>query len=82
MRKTRSSAVFGGKVAYVPQTPWIRNLALRGNVILDMAMMTRRGRLATHRILAARAGMLTGMLIRLQEGVKVCTLQTDINMLP
>ncbi|KAG6865425.1 hypothetical protein C0991_002663 [Blastosporella zonata] len=33
MRKTRGEVLFGGTVAYVPQTPWIRNASLRDNVV-------------------------------------------------
>ncbi|KAG6863993.1 hypothetical protein C0991_001277, partial [Blastosporella zonata] len=33
MRKTRGEILFGGNVAYVPQTPWIRNATLRDNVL-------------------------------------------------
>ncbi|KAF5360296.1 hypothetical protein D9758_009166 [Tetrapyrgos nigripes] len=33
MRKTRGEVVFGGSVAYVPQTPWIRNASLKSNVL-------------------------------------------------
>ncbi|KAF5360291.1 hypothetical protein D9758_009169 [Tetrapyrgos nigripes] len=33
MRKTRGEVVFGGSVAYVPQTPWIRNASLKDNVL-------------------------------------------------
>ncbi|CAA7270432.1 unnamed protein product [Cyclocybe aegerita] len=33
MRRTRGEVVFGGTVAYAPQTPWIRNATLRENVL-------------------------------------------------
>ncbi|KAG5645383.1 hypothetical protein DXG03_006336 [Asterophora parasitica] len=33
MRRTRGEVVFSGSVAYVPQTPWIRNTTLRENVV-------------------------------------------------
>ncbi|KAF5370935.1 hypothetical protein D9615_009781 [Tricholomella constricta] len=33
MRRTRGEVVFSGSVAYVPQTPWIRNATLRENVV-------------------------------------------------
>ncbi|KAG6830985.1 hypothetical protein H0H92_013457 [Tricholoma furcatifolium] len=33
MRKTRGEVIFGGSVAYVPQTAWIRNATLRENVL-------------------------------------------------
>ncbi|KAF8066646.1 multidrug resistance-associated ABC transporter [Lyophyllum atratum] len=33
MRRTRGEVVFGGSVAYVPQTAWIRNATLRENVV-------------------------------------------------
>ncbi|KAJ3514014.1 hypothetical protein NMY22_g14878 [Coprinellus aureogranulatus] len=33
MRKTRGNVVFGGSVAYAPQTPWIKNATLRQNVL-------------------------------------------------
>ncbi|KZT29932.1 multidrug resistance-associated ABC transporter [Neolentinus lepideus HHB14362 ss-1] len=33
MRKTRGEVVFGGSVAYVPQTPWIMNATLKENVL-------------------------------------------------
>ncbi|KAF9466028.1 multidrug resistance-associated ABC transporter [Collybia nuda] len=33
MRRVRGEVVFGGSVAYVPQTPWIRNATLRDNVL-------------------------------------------------
>ncbi|GLB40936.1 putative ABC transporter transmembrane region [Lyophyllum shimeji] len=33
MRKTKGEVVFGGTIAYVPQTPWIRNATLRENVL-------------------------------------------------
>ncbi|RDB25946.1 Multidrug resistance-associated protein 1 [Hypsizygus marmoreus] len=33
MRRTRGEVVFGGHVAYVPQSPWIRNTTLRENVL-------------------------------------------------
>ncbi|KAJ7591654.1 multidrug resistance-associated ABC transporter [Mycena floridula] len=33
MRKTRGQVIFGGSIAYVPQSPWIRNDTLRDNVI-------------------------------------------------
>lgn len=36
MRRTRGGVVFGGSVAYVPQTPWIRNATLKANVLFDL----------------------------------------------
>ncbi|KAF8500114.1 multidrug resistance-associated ABC transporter [Gautieria morchelliformis] len=33
MRKTRGEVVFGGDVAYVPQTAWIMNATLRENIL-------------------------------------------------
>ncbi|KAF8962130.1 multidrug resistance-associated ABC transporter [Flammula alnicola] len=33
MRRTRGEVVFGGKVSYAPQIPWIRNATLRENVL-------------------------------------------------
>ncbi|KAF9447357.1 multidrug resistance-associated ABC transporter [Macrolepiota fuliginosa MF-IS2] len=33
MRKTRGEVVIGGSIAYVPQTPWIKNATLRENVL-------------------------------------------------
>ncbi|KAF8882128.1 hypothetical protein BD779DRAFT_1675113 [Infundibulicybe gibba] len=33
MRRTQGKVVFGGTVAYVPQTPWIRNATLRENIL-------------------------------------------------
>ncbi|KAE9399630.1 multidrug resistance-associated ABC transporter [Gymnopus androsaceus JB14] len=36
MRRTRGDIVFGGSVAYVPQTPWIRNSTLKANVVFDL----------------------------------------------
>ncbi|KAF8580407.1 multidrug resistance-associated ABC transporter [Ramaria rubella] len=33
MRKKRGEIVFGGDVAYVPQTPWIMNATLKDNVL-------------------------------------------------
>ncbi|KIY65429.1 multidrug resistance-associated ABC transporter [Cylindrobasidium torrendii FP15055 ss-10] len=37
MRRTEGSTVFGGSVAYVAQTPWIRNATLRDNVLFGRA---------------------------------------------
>ncbi|TEB30865.1 multidrug resistance-associated ABC transporter [Coprinellus micaceus] len=36
MRKTRGNVVFGGSVAYAPQTPWIRNATLRQNILFGL----------------------------------------------
>ncbi|KAJ6465868.1 multidrug resistance-associated ABC transporter [Mycena sanguinolenta] len=36
MRKTSGSVVFGGTMAYVPQTAWIRNASLRQNVVFGL----------------------------------------------
>ncbi|KAG6873113.1 hypothetical protein C0995_002776 [Termitomyces sp. Mi166 len=36
MRKTKGKVLFGGNVAYVPQTPWIRNATLRENVLFGL----------------------------------------------
>ncbi|KAF5310093.1 hypothetical protein D9619_010353 [Psilocybe cf. subviscida] len=33
MRRTKGEVTFGGKVAYAPQTPWIRNATLRENIL-------------------------------------------------
>ncbi|KAF8578287.1 multidrug resistance-associated ABC transporter [Ramaria rubella] len=33
MRKKRGEIIFGGDVAYVPQTPWIMNATLRDNIL-------------------------------------------------
>lgn len=33
MRRTRGEVIFSGSVAYVPQTPWIRNATLRDNIL-------------------------------------------------
>ncbi|KAJ7607493.1 multidrug resistance-associated ABC transporter [Roridomyces roridus] len=33
MRKTEGTVAFGGSIAYVPQTAWIRNATLRKNVV-------------------------------------------------
>ncbi|KAJ7746241.1 multidrug resistance-associated ABC transporter [Mycena metata] len=33
MRRTAGTVVFGGSIAYVPQTAWIRNATLRDNVL-------------------------------------------------
>jgi ABC-type transport system involved in cytochrome bd biosynthesis fused ATPase/permease subunit len=33
MRRTRGEVIFGGTVAYVPQSSWIRNATLRENVL-------------------------------------------------
>ncbi|KAF9466008.1 multidrug resistance-associated ABC transporter [Collybia nuda] len=37
MRRTKGEVVFGGSVAYVPQTPWIRNATLRENIVFGQA---------------------------------------------
>ncbi|KAG5647497.1 hypothetical protein DXG03_009434 [Asterophora parasitica] len=37
MRKTRGRVEFGGSLAYVPQTPWIRNATLRENILFGCA---------------------------------------------
>ena len=36
MRKTSGSVVFGGTMAYVPQTAWIRNALLRQNIVFGL----------------------------------------------
>ncbi|KAF7373650.1 Oligomycin resistance ATP-dependent permease YOR1 [Mycena sanguinolenta] len=36
MRKTSGTVVFGGTMAYVPQTAWIRNASLRQNVVFGL----------------------------------------------
>ncbi|KAF8882127.1 P-loop containing nucleoside triphosphate hydrolase protein [Infundibulicybe gibba] len=41
MRRTQGKVVFGGTVAYVPQTPWIRNATLRENILLGKRMMRK-----------------------------------------
>ncbi|KAF5360312.1 hypothetical protein D9758_009126 [Tetrapyrgos nigripes] len=33
MRRTRGQVVFGGSIAYVPQTPWIKNATVRENIV-------------------------------------------------
>lgn len=33
MEKVRGKVVLHGKVAYLPQTPWIQNLSLRENIL-------------------------------------------------
>ncbi|KAF8880183.1 multidrug resistance-associated ABC transporter [Infundibulicybe gibba] len=37
MRRTQGTVVFGGTVAYVPQTPWIRNATVRENILFGQA---------------------------------------------
>ncbi|KAJ7580556.1 multidrug resistance-associated ABC transporter [Mycena floridula] len=37
MRRTRGQVVFGAPVAYVPQTPWIRNVSVRNNILFGQA---------------------------------------------
>ena len=32
MRRTRGEVVFGGKISYAPQIPWIRNATFRENI--------------------------------------------------
>ncbi|KAG6863876.1 hypothetical protein C0991_002491, partial [Blastosporella zonata] len=44
MRKTRGEILFGGNVAYVPQTPWIRNATLRDNVLFGQEDSEQRFR--------------------------------------
>ncbi|KAF7982734.1 hypothetical protein HWV62_26606 [Athelia sp. TMB] len=44
MRSTRGEVVFGGPVAYVPQSAWIRNATLRDNILFGQADDAQRFR--------------------------------------
>ncbi|KAF8235236.1 multidrug resistance-associated ABC transporter [Tricholoma matsutake] len=48
MRRTRGEVVFGGSVAYVPQTAWIRNATLRENIVFGQADDEQRFRAVIH----------------------------------
>ncbi|KAF8217563.1 multidrug resistance-associated ABC transporter [Mycena galopus ATCC 62051] len=37
MRRSRGETIFGGKVAYVPQVPWIRNETVKNNILFGEA---------------------------------------------
>ncbi|KAJ7290727.1 multidrug resistance-associated ABC transporter [Mycena rebaudengoi] len=37
MRRLRGETIFGGKVAYVPQVPWIRNETVKNNILFGEA---------------------------------------------
>ncbi|KAJ6528504.1 multidrug resistance-associated ABC transporter [Mycena capillaripes] len=37
MRRTRGETIFGGKIAYVPQVPWIRNETVKNNILFGEA---------------------------------------------
>ncbi|KAF7343004.1 Oligomycin resistance ATP-dependent permease YOR1 [Mycena venus] len=37
MRRLRGETIFGGKVAYVPQIPWIRNETVKNNILFGEA---------------------------------------------
>ncbi|KAJ7714243.1 multidrug resistance-associated ABC transporter [Mycena maculata] len=37
MRRTRGETIFGGKVAYVPQVPWIQNETVKNNILFGEA---------------------------------------------
>ncbi|KAJ7890947.1 multidrug resistance-associated ABC transporter [Mycena olivaceomarginata] len=37
MRRIRGETIFGGKVAYVPQVPWIRNETVKNNILFGEA---------------------------------------------
>ncbi|TFK67200.1 multidrug resistance-associated ABC transporter [Pluteus cervinus] len=44
MRKTRGDVLLGGKIAYVPQTAWIKNATLRENVLFGQEDNEKRFR--------------------------------------
>lgn len=33
MKRTKGEVTFGGSIAYVPQSPWIRNATVRENIV-------------------------------------------------
>ncbi|RXW15854.1 hypothetical protein EST38_g10001 [Candolleomyces aberdarensis] len=66
MRKTRGHVVFGGTVAYAPQTPWIRNASLRQNVLFGLEDSEERFR-DVARVSLARAAYSKSEIVLLDD---------------
>ncbi|KAJ2916152.1 hypothetical protein MD484_g4261, partial [Candolleomyces efflorescens] len=66
MRKTKGHVVFGGTVAYAPQTPWIRNASLRQNVLFGMEDSEERFRNVA-RVSLARAAYSKSEIVLLDD---------------
>jgi ABC-type multidrug transport system fused ATPase/permease subunit len=73
-----TQTIFGGKVAYVPQVPWIRNETVKNNILFGEAHDENRS------VLISLLRRLLWILVsdRLQEVVDTCSLRYDMDVLP
>lgn len=68
--------MFGGSIAYVPQSPWIRNATLRENVVFGQHDDEQKY------ISILDSGRQYVTIRRFQDIIRACSLESDIAMLP
>ena len=67
---------FGGSIAYVPQSPWIRNATLRENVVFGQHDDEHK---YSSIFDSAKRHL---MMCRFRDVIRACSLESDIAMLP
>ena len=68
--------IFGGSIAYVPQSPWIRNATLRENVVFGQHDDEQKY------ISILDSGRQYVTIRRFWDIIRACSLESDIAMLP